>query len=99
MDDHETAEAHRLHQAEQLLREAGFSPDRNGKWLPDSVTVRDRRADNTELLHQASIALIERTPGASTLDDVAAITARSWADLLAEETGISLESVKRITRS
>lgn len=50
-----------------------------------------------EELHESAAALIRATPGARNLDDVQAITGRSAARLLAEVSGLSLETVRKHT--
>lgn len=53
---------------------------------------------NAEIaLREASVRLIQRTPGATNLDDVARLTGRPWGDLLAEESDLPRDLVRRIT--
>jgi hypothetical protein len=45
---------------------------------------------------EASGRIVERTPGATTLEEAAQLTGRSWLDLLVEETGLAPDVVERI---
>ena len=47
-------------------------------------------------LHEAALELIESTPGARNLEDVERITGIDWRKLLAEVSGLSLESVRHV---
>jgi transcriptional regulator with GAF, ATPase, and Fis domain len=49
-------------------------------------------------LHGAAKRIIQRTPGASSLDDVERLTGSDWGDLLAGESGIAREVVRRIPK-
>ncbi len=52
--------------------------------------LRDHAWDtaDTMVISEAAAELINQTPGAAYIDDVARIRGRRWTDLLAEETGI-----------
>jgi hypothetical protein len=48
-------------------------------------------------LHEAAVRLIESTPHARTLDDVARIRGTDWVVLLSVETGMDPETVRSTT--
>jgi hypothetical protein len=63
-------------------------------------SLSDMMKEHEQLDHQIKVLeaidrIVERTPGAATLDDAERLSGRSWIDLLVEETGLTPEQVEQ----
>lgn len=62
--------------------------------LSDMIRKRDELQHQMQVLEAIS-SIVERIPGATTLEDAERLTGRPWLDLLVEETGLTPEQVEK----
>lgn len=65
----------------------------NEQSLAEMLAEKERLDAQMRIL-DAMTVIVERTPGASTLEDVERMTGRPWDELLAEETGLTVEVIR-----
>jgi len=83
--------------AQDLPATAGRTSNRaEGNTMTDHEPTIDELETEVRL-SDAAIALIDRTDGAKSLNDVERVVGRPFPELLAEETGIDLGTVQEIT--